>query len=266
MKKSKLFRKRHTFRRKKPILKSRYLWIIGLVLIASVSLFYFLTFSETFQIKNIVVTGEEKASKEEIILIVEGKLDKRLLFFKTKSIFFVNSKGIREDILNAFPQIAGVEISRGLPATLNIFVVERMGLLNWCQENNCFLLDNEGIIFEEASREIDLIKIIDKENARSLVLGERVIEKNFLLNILKLKSNLNDDLKLPIVEISIISNERLNIKTFEGWLIYFNPKEDLDWQTQKLNLVLEKQIPLEKREELEYIELRFGNQAFIKYQ
>jgi hypothetical protein len=71
---------------------------------------------------------------------------------------------------------------------------------------------------------------------------------------------------MPIVEISIISNERLNIKTFEGWLIYFNPKEDLDWQTQKLDLVLEKQIPLEKREELEYIELRFGNQAFIKYQ
>ena len=56
----------------------------------------------------------------------------------------------------------------------------------------------------------------------------------------------------------IVSEERLNVKTSEGWEIYFNTADDLDWQVQELALVLEKQITPEKRRNLEYIDLRFS--------
>ena len=50
----------------------------------------------------------------------------------------------------------------------------------------------------------------------------------------------------------------------EGWEIYFTQEEDRSWQETKLREVLEKQIPPEKRSRLQYIDVRFGNQAYVK--
>ena len=64
---------------------------------------------------------------------------------------------------------------------------------------------------------------------------------------------------------SYVSEKRLNTKTSEGWEIYFNLKGDLNWQITELGLVSEKQIPLEDRGELEYIDLRFSR-VYYKYE
>jgi len=63
----------------------------------------------------------------------------------------------------------------------------------------------------------------------------------------------------------MVSQDRINVQTEQGWKIYFNPQEDISWQITKLSSVLEKEIPPEDRENLEYIELRFGNLAPFKY-
>ncbi len=73
------------------------------------------------------------------------------------------------------------------------------------------------------------------------------------------------ELGVLVEEISVISEERINVKTSQGWEIYFNPKKDLEWQLRKLGADLDEFIPLEKRKDLEYIELRFGNLAPFKY-
>lgn len=252
------YRKPYRVKRKKPIFRKRFLWLGILAIIIGGTVFYFLFFSEAFQVKKIIITGEEKVSKYDLKLLIEGGLQNRMLFFETKSIFLVDAENMREDILDDFPQIAEIEISRGFPDALNIVVVERLGLAVWCGAEKCFLLDNEGVIFEETSPETDLIKFTDKENIASLSLGEKVIEKEKLTQILDIRSKLRKSLKVLIVEASIIFDERINTKTSEGWEIYFNPKGDLDWQITELGLVLEKLIPPEKREGLEYIDLRFS--------
>jgi cell division septal protein FtsQ len=257
---------RHQRRRRlKPILSNRFFWLGLLILVFLLSLFYFLFFSEFFQTEKIIVTGEERASKEELRLLVEKKLENKILFFKTKSIFLVNLNETRKEILNNFPQIAEVEISRRLPDAINILVVERLSLAVWCREENCFLLDKEGVIFEETSPETSLPKIIDKQNLTTPALGERIIEKEGLCQIIEIKSKLDDGLKIQIAEVFFIAEERLNLKTSEGWEIYLNPKGDIGWQLTKLRVDLEEEIPPERRKDLEYVELRFGNFAPYKY-
>lgn len=54
-----------------------------------------------------------------------------------------------------------------------------------------------------------------------------------------------------------MSEEKIDVRTAEGWAIYFNLKENLNWQITKLAAVLEKRIPQGKRENLKYIDLRF---------
>ncbi len=276
MRKTKFFRKPHRIKRKKSIWKNRFFWLTLLILIIFGVAFYLFIFSSFFQVEEIIVSGEERVSKDEIKFIVKKNLEKKILFFPTKSIFLVNLDQIKEDVLGSFPQIAEIEIGRGFPNGLNIIAVERLAVANFCKNDNCFLLDNEGVIFdpvrndisngvEETQLEGDLIKIIDKQKIDDIaVLGEKVIEKDYLEKILKIQKNLSEELEIGTEEF-IVFSERLNVKTAEGWEIYFDQKGDLNWQITKLSLVLKEKIPPENRKDLEYIELRFGDLASFRY-
>jgi len=262
----KTYRKPYRIKRKKSIISYRFFWLGVLFFFFIISIFYFLFFSEVFQVEKIIITGEEKVAKEDLELLVKKKLEKKILFFKTKSIFVIDTQNIKKNILNSFPNIAEVEIGRGFPDALNIVVVERYGLTVWCQGEQCFLLDGEGVIFEEIF-DVDskAIQIKNLVQVSELKLGDKVIEKEKLNQILDIESKLIDNLKIPLTALEIVSKERLNIETLEGWEIYFNSEGDIEWQLTKLRAVLEEEILPENRKNLEYIDLRFGNLSPYKY-
>lgn len=260
---AKRFRKPYRIKRKRSILRNRFFWIALLIIVITGAVFYSLFFWEKFYVKNIDVTGEEKISEEEIRLLTEKYIENRILFLKTKSIFLVNLKKAEKEILSHFFEIAEVKTESQLPDTINIIVKERSGLALWRQGERYFLLDNTGVIFEEASPETNLLKIINKQNT-NLSLGQKVIAKENLDRIIDINSKLIGDLKVLIEEISILPANRLNIYTSGGWEIYFNLGENINWQLEKLNLVLNEEIPPEKRGELDYIDLRFSR-IYYKY-
>ncbi len=286
MKKSQVYTP-HRIRRKKSILKNRFFRQVILFSILAISVFYLLIFSATFQIENIIISGEEKVSKQGIKGVVENQIAKKILFFPTKSIFLANFKKIREDILNNFPTIAEIEMRRGFPAALNVVVTERLGTGVFCQGQQCFLLDSEGIIFDPHYLNIGvgasphypnigvgageifeenpkLLKIESRAHDIQLKPGDSVIEKEKLTQILEIISKLKQDLKISCDLAEIVSGERLNVKTNEGWEIYFNPTEDINWQITELDLLLQNKIPSERREILEYIDLRFSR-VYYRY-
>ncbi len=262
----KFYRRPHRYKRKKSIFRNRFFWLGVLIFIIIGATFYFLFFSEVFQVEKIILTGGKKVSTEEIKQFIEGKLEGKVLFFRTKSIFSVNLDETGKNILDNFPQISEVKIKRGLPDVLNVLVTERLGLAIWCRQDRCFLLDKEGIIFEEIpGLETEMAKIKDQTLRNNLKLGEKVIEKDVFSEILKIESELKSGLKIPIKEFIVSSEEKLTAVTGGGWEIYLNLKSDVEWQMTKLRVVLEEKIPEEKRGDLEYIELRFGNFAPFKY-
>ena len=90
------------------------------------------------------------------------------------------------------------------------------------------------------------------------------MEEELISKILKISSEL-ENLKVQILEANLVSDERINLKTSEDWEIYFDPQKDMNWQLTKLKVDLENLIPFERRKDLEYIELRFGDSAPFKY-
>lgn len=234
----KYYKKPYRVRKRKSILKNRFFWLGILFLSAASGIFYLLLFSGIFQIKNINITGGEKILKEDIKSLVPGG-----------NIFSVDAEKIRKDILDKFPKIAEVEIHTKFFNTLNILVKERQPAAVWCENDKCFLIDRAGLIFEEVSTSTDLIRITGLKE---------MLNKERISQILDIQSKLRDASGVTTTQAFIAAEKRLNIKTFEGWEIYFNSDGDLDWQLQELSLVLEKQIPPEKRRNLEYIDLRFS--------
>lgn len=257
------YRRPHRIKRKKPIFHHRFFWPVVLILIIGTAFSYFLFFSQFFQIQKIIISGNKKVPEKGIREVVERELAGKRLLLAANNLFLVRADKIRKDILSQFPQIAEIEMGRSFPNGLNITLVERREVAIVC-EKECFLLDSQGVIFEKIPTGDYGLPEIQNPNLDKLELGVEIIKRDLLAKILRILSGL-DDIGILTKKANIISEERINVITLEGWEICFDPQKDLDWQLTKLKAVLEKYIPQEKRELLEYIELRFGNLAPFKY-
>jgi cell division septal protein FtsQ len=254
------YRRSRRIKRKTPFFKKKIFWIFFLSFLFFSGNFYLAIFSKFFQIQQIEILGSEKL-KEVIKDLVEPEISKNFFTFETKSIFLFEQKKLVQAILSNFPQVERVEFLKEFPNKLKINIKEREAVALFCSLN-CYLIDSNGIAFEEFFGKEDFK--IEKLNKEEISLGEVVIDKENLNKILKIKKEL-EELQIPLEKVVLVNEERINVKTKEGWEIYFNPKRDIDWQLTKLKVLFEKEIPKEKRENLEYIELRFGNFAPYKY-
>lgn len=264
------YRKSYRTKKKKSIfnvLKNKFFWLGLLILTILSSLTYFFIFSSVFQVKNIQVLGTEKVSNQEI---------KNIVLTNVKNIFLVDFEMLNKDILERYSQVAKINFKRKLPDKILVQIEERKAALVFCQSveesflrfrsqkgpDNCFLLDSQGIIFEKIDQlETKLLILKTKIAIYRFHLGQEIISRDYIEKIIKIESQLKN--KVRISEVSLISENRLNIKTLENWEIYFNPQKDIDWQIEELEIVLKEKISQIERENLEYIDLRF-EKIYIK--
>jgi hypothetical protein len=149
----------------------------------------------------------------------------------------------------------------------------------------CYFFDKTGIIFYlaknqnfSASTEAEGNELIIRANENQTTtsprakhsfgaginLGQKMFTKEILDLILKIQNKIEKDIKINIKEF-VIGPEKIIAKTPEKWEIYFLPEdEEANSSLFKLQLLLEKAIPVEKRKNLEYIDLRF-TKAYFKY-
>lgn len=224
---------------------------------------YLLFFSSIFDVKNIVVSGNERVSKEDILSVVSSNLDKKILFFETKSIFLADISSIYKGIHKNFLKISDIKISRKLPNTIVVSLNERTAVSLFCRNEKCFSLDKEGVIFEENNLLRGLLKIVDKRGGKEFELGEAALSKDKVTGILKFDETLKDDMKILSYEYDLFE-DRVTVKTKDGFDVYFSLDKNVSFQIDKLKALFDKYIPLEKRAKLEYVELRFGNLANYK--
>jgi cell division septal protein FtsQ len=268
MVKHKSYRKSYRIKKIKSIFGNRFFWLTLLTLIIIGGVFYFIAFSSTFQIKEIKISGNQKVSTENLRDVIDPHIFVKVWGFPSRSIFLANFNEINRIILEKFPQIWQVNLKRRFLNTVLVQIEERIPIAIFYQAENNFLIDKEGIIFDPVRNDIsngvekvsygEYLKLQNLTLKRNLNLGEKAIEKELLSQILEINSKLKENLKIDIEEFIIPTEGRLNVKTIEGWKIYFNLKGDMGWQLTELSLILKERIPPEKRRSIEYIDLRFG--------
>ncbi len=272
MRKYRGFRKPYRIKNRKSIWRSQIFWNSVLLLIILGLTFYLFLFSQLFQIKELIITGNQKVSRKDIEAIVENTLEKKALFLKTRSIFLTNFTEINNLLLKEFTQIENISLKRNFPDVIEIKIRERKAVAVFSQDEDYFLLDKWGIIFEPLSNDIlkegELFQkpiITNLTLPTEIKLGEKAIAKDVLEQILDIEISLSKNLKIPLNEMVLVSKQRLEVLTKEGWQIYFNLEKDLNWQIAELITVLEEKISLQRRKNLKYIDLRF-ERIFIGYQ
>lgn len=253
----------HRLKTKKPILKRPVFWLVVFSLIIIFSFFYIFFFYAEFQINSVVVSGNNSVQSETLESIAWNNINKNI----SKSIFLTGAGIISKDILNKFPQIKSAKVSKKFPQTITIQIKERVPFAVFCQtdDKKCFYIDEDGIIFKTLEQIPENISIIRQLiESKEVFTGERVIEKNVIDIISKIKKNLKDNFQIDIKSAMISTPIRLDIETSENWQIYFNLDSEADLQVAKMNLLLRDEIPASARKTLQYIDLRFKARAYYK--
>lgn len=249
------YRKPYRVKKKKSILKNKNFWLIVLFLSLVGVILYFVFFASIFQINEIKISGNQKISDETLSKFIQEKINQKILFWTIKSIFLI--KKIEPEILKEFIQIEKVNLKKQFPNKLILEITERKEFACFCRSEKCFLIDKSGLIFEEITTPCLLNLIIKDFKDENLVLGEQVIDEDAFIKIQDIQQKLKNDLQIQISEFDILK-EKLVAKTSENWEIYFNLEKDINWQLTQLKTILESKISLEKKNSLEYIDLRFS--------
>lgn len=270
-------KKLYRIRKKKSVFLSPFLWISVLAIILLGGLIYLFFLADFFQVKEVNINGNQKIASEDINRIVNGEVNKKLLIFNTKSIFIARSQSITKSILNNYPMVESVKISKDLPSSIAIEIKERSPIAIFCkdQSENCFYIDKSGMVFEQKNiADSNSILVVEPKNEiKDINIGQTIMSQEKTDTILKIVGEIQDKFHIPVSRVvmenssdGLLENDSLlDIETKEGWKIQFDLANNVDWQLIKLNAVLEKQIPAEKRGDLEYIDLKIGNFAPYKY-
>lgn len=258
------FKKFQKFRKQKKIYEDKTFWIFIFLFLLLFSFFYLFCFYDLFQVKEIKITGNEKIKTINLFRTVDDLSNNKIFSYPTKSIFLVNVPSIVNEIYERFPQIDNIEFKREFPSILSLKVEERIPLIVFSDENKDFLVDKKGIAFEEIDQ-VNSFRVKKQEENYSIALSSQVIDPDLLVKIISIAEIIQQDLQINLKEFLIVSQERINIVTSEGWSIYIDPKRDLEWQLTKLKTDLTQEIPAESRGSLEYIDVRFSNFAPYKY-
>lgn len=245
-----------------------------LIFLLFLALFYFLFFFDYFQIKKTIIINQKFISEDEINKIINPVLtQKRFLIFPGRNVFLVNSKIIKNSLLENIPQIDSVEITKKYPDILKIKINEIEPKVLWQTKDQYYLVDKEGVVRSKFENYLDdpqisdlvrnLFKIID-QSGKDIQLKENVIFTKHINFIEKLYEKL-PTLGINIKEIILPSPQafELHVITDKNFKILFIIEKSIDAQLFNLKLVLEKELQ-NKTDDLEYIDLRVENWVYYK--
>jgi len=227
---------------------------------------YVLFFSQYFQIKEVKIFGVKTISEEALRKKVNAELSKKVYFFiPQNNLFLFPAKKVKTDFLKEFPKTKNVFIKRGLLNFLEIKVEEREMAAIWCGLPNCFFIDKDGVIFEEAPS-VDgslIFKIDGKSRAEDIKLGDRIFEPDFMNKIFDSKKIFEDGLGVSFPSFTVLEDNVLEANSSFGWKIIFDSPSDLGVQMEALKKIFEEMKP-EEKEVLEYFNLRIEGRIYYK--
>ena len=221
-------------KRMKKLKIAKYLMLIALF----ITLIVVTMFSPLFNIKSIVVTGNNKITQNEIISLSQVQLE--------ENTYKINKYKVKQRIKeNAY--IEDVTIKRKLPSELQISIVERQVAFMREYGASFVYIDNQGYILEisENKLELPILQGIQTESAQfeagKRLENEDLQKMNTVLKIMEIAKN-ND-----------ISNiiTRIDIEDEENYKIIFETKEKTAYLGDNSNLntkILTIKAILEKNE------------------
>lgn len=256
--------------------KKRKEFLINLFLIIGLLLSVIYLFSELskigkINIDEIKVEGNDFIDSKELIKLVEKNLSDYYFFgiFPKSNILIYPRNELKINILNSLSRVKDVDLNLDLPNLLNVKIFEYEPYALWCKDfkdDNCFLIDKNGYIFDEYinSPIFDYIKyytyLESSESIRQVIIEREKFKE--IDSFVKFLEGLN----LKPYKLVINRKGKVEIYFDDGKKIIFDNEQNIREVMDNFQALMgmEEFVNEGIPNNLEYIDLRFGNKVFYK--
>lgn len=261
---------------KKPISKRIKLNIL-LLFTCAILWLYFLFFSPFFMFKDISIQIEDDFREKKLIEEQINNYFKSSYFFSLhkKNYFFFNENKLKQE-LNKHFFVKNVRAEKSFPNHLliNVERIKPSFILNSPYE--ILYLDSSGVILEKVPKnnnvDINLAKnlpVILVHQDNELNIKDKIFSEDFLNFINKffvlLKEN-KPNINIETFEAKNIEQTQgtIKIKLANMGYLYLNTSLDPEQQLENFLTIYKEKIQPQNKQ-FEYIDLRFGDKIYIKY-
>lgn len=247
-------------------------WVAVLWVVFFGILTYTLLFSEFDRLTVVSVSGLRDIPEDRLSGFVREELARKTLsFIPLDNFFLLRQDELSEDILRRFPKLSSVRIVKRFPNEIDIIVSERSRIFLFCS-GDCFLPDRDGKATDAAFAYLPendpFILRVEDEGNRPVKIGDKLFGSGYPDAVLRTEEGIEGEagisLRTTATTPARVSNE-LRFTTEAGWDIMVSIDRDPVKTVRTLRLVLEKEIPEEKRSSLRYVDLRTDGRAFVAY-
>ena len=250
----------------------RWVWVLWVLFLGSMA--YAVFFSPFHTLTDMTVYGNRDIPADRIEDRLREEWSRPITGFLPGDNFFLFRTGRMErDLLERFPKLETAEVRKTFPDGVEIVISERNRIPLFCSREKCFLIDADGRARDAGNALLPengpyLVRIEDA-SGQEVAEGDAVLDPSLPDTVLRLerefREGLGFSLRSPIVMPSRVARE-FRFRTETGWEIYVSPDILPEKTVGTLRLVLEKELPEERREKLRYIDLRTENRAFYAFE
>jgi hypothetical protein len=265
-------------RRRKELIK-KILIIAGLIVV-SFGIFCYLMNLKSFRIEKVVIFGTDIVSENDVMEAVDKEISGKYFFVIPKNnLFFYPKEKIKSALMSRFGRIGAVypAIDRG--SILVVSVSERSGEYLWCGEKetadgsaraSCYFMDKTGYIFVKSPyfSENVFFTVYGQLASTSNPIGARVVPATEFTRIVEFK-DLIEEIGFDAKAVGVLKDGDYELVLKGAGKILFNTKNDLIKSVNNIRLAVTS-APLSgelkaKSGLLQYIDVRFGNKVFYKF-
>lgn len=235
---------------------------------------YLLLFSPFLTVSRVDISGLSKLGDSDVRATVVGELSGKYLGIWPKDNFFAVRPAMLSSLLtDRYPLFREVSVTRRFPDTLLIETKERARIVLWRGVGEQgLMLSEDGRLFrndrafsdEHASYRVSITDL----SARPAVEGERVADERLVPFVSAIGDEVSSRLGFSVGnEYSVASRfaGELRMMTSEGWELYASTELPIASTLDALALLFEKELPLEKRSGLRYIDMRIENRVYYAF-
>jgi hypothetical protein len=261
------------------------LFAVGILLAGVYVGLGYLSSLPTFTVETISLSGNNVLVAADITPVVQEHMDGYSIWpYKKDSIFVFQKRKIREDLYQTFGRLQDVSFKKRGTSEVEVIIEEKEGQYMWCGEvtslgnhENCYILDGQGALFDTAPQVSGdaYFKIYGGSVESESPIGSKVFSLDDFNTIIRIKTELTKH-DLDPVALLLHSDGLIEfIKKTEGKDLYNGARVKFtllaDYKTSVDNLLSAlNSEPLktefaEKGELLQYIDVRFDNRVYYKF-
>lgn len=217
------------------------------------------------QIRQVAVSGVSTLATTTITHYVESQIAGRYLFvIPRRNIFLYPKDKIAEGLLSSFPELRVADVHAGDFHTIEVEVVEREPKSLWCMGDDCYLMDQEGVVYAHAGQTEGFVKYHGATQGQRL--PRQYLNADQFEALFSLVDALSQKVATSRIEtVSIDNHADVEAEFDNGFTLKFALGDASGDTFERFSVALTAGPFLEHSlEEFLYLDLRFGDKLYYK--